>query len=152
MAKSQSKVRKPAPEPDIETTIDELVNELPEEIPLLPIRDAVYFPHMVFPLFVGREKSVRALDEAMTRQRLILLVAQKQVTTDDPEPDDIYDVGLVAEVMQIMKVPDGTVRVVLEGQREDALGYEIAPVDPGERLREHGLDAELQRGERGVLT
>ncbi len=124
MAKAQTKVRKPAPEPDIETTIDGLINELPEEIPLLPIRDAVYFPHMVFPLFVGREKSVRALDEAMAQQRLILLVAQKQVTTDDPEPDDIYSVGLVAEVMQIMKVPDGTVRVVLEGlDRVRVVGY-----------------------------
>lgn len=115
MAKAQTKMRKTAPEPEVEPTLDGLLNEMPEEIPLLPIRDAVYFPHMVFPLFVGREKSVHALDEAMNQQRLILLVAQKQVTTDDPEPDDIYSVGLVAEVMQIMKVPDGTVRVVLEG-------------------------------------
>ncbi len=125
MAKSQTKAREATtPEPEIETTVDQLVNDLPEEIPLLPIRDAVYFPHMVFPLFVGREKSVRALDEAMARQRFILLVAQKQVTTDDPEPEDIYSVGLVAEVMQIMKVPDGTVRVVLEGvERVRIVGY-----------------------------
>lgn len=115
MAKSQTKARKATPDPEIETITEQSLSELPEELPLLPIRDAVYFPHMVFPLFVGREKSVRALDEAMADQRLILLVAQKQVTTDDPEPEDIYKVGLVAEVMQIMKVPDGTVRVVLEG-------------------------------------
>ncbi len=115
MAKSQTKASKATPVLEIENSEDQFITEMPEEMPLLPIRDAVYFPHMVFPLFVGREKSVRALDEAMAQQRMILLVAQKQVTTDDPEPEDIYSVGLVAEVMQIMKVPDGTVRVVLEG-------------------------------------
>lgn len=93
----------------------EFTPEIPSVLPLLPIRDSVYFPRMVFPLFAGREKSVKALDEAMAKDRIILLVAQKQVATDEPEPDDIYKVGLAAEVMQITKVPDGTVRLVLEG-------------------------------------
>ncbi len=84
-------------------------------LPLLPIRDNVHFPHVIFPLFVGREKSVRALDEAMSGSQRILLMTQKQVAVEDPEPDDLYDVGIVAEVMQILKVPDGTVRVMLEG-------------------------------------
>jgi ATP-dependent Lon protease len=101
--------RKPKPQPE-ETTV-----VIPSELPLLPIRDAVYFPHMIFPLFAGREKSVRALDEAMAQDRMILLVAQKEIGTDDPTPDDIYRVGLVAGIMQITKVPDGTVRLVLEG-------------------------------------
>ena len=143
MAKSQTRARKATPLPEIETIEEQLVNEMPEEIPLLPIRDAVYFPHMVFPLFVGREKSVRALDEAMAQQRFILLVAQKQVTTDDPEPEDIYSVGLVAEVMQIMKVPDGTVRVVLEGiERVRVVSYKqtdpyfLAKVEPMPSLEE----------------
>ncbi len=88
---------------------------LPETLPLLPIRDNVHFPHMIFPLFVGREKSVRALDDAMAGGQHILLVAQKQMGTEDPEPEELYEVGVVAEVMQILKVPDGTVRVMLEG-------------------------------------
>lgn len=88
---------------------------IPRVLPLLPVRDNVYFPHMLFPLFVGREKSVRALDEAMAKHRHILLVAQRDMTVEDPEPNDLYEVGVVAEVIQILKVPDGTVRVMLEG-------------------------------------
>ncbi len=89
--------------------------DFPSELPLLPIRDNVHFPNLIFPLFVGREKSVRALDEAGSGSQHILLVAQKQMGMEDPEPEDLYDVGVVAEIMQILKVPDGTVRVMLEG-------------------------------------
>jgi len=84
---------------------------------------------MIFPLFAGREKSVKALDEAMAQDRTILLVAQKEVGTDDPTPDDIYTVGLVAGIMQITKVPDGTVRLVLEGI-ERARIKEYTQTDP----------------------
>ena len=87
----------------------------PLDLPLLPIRDNVHFPKMIFPLFVGREKSVRAMDEAMADHQHILLVTQREVGTEDPEPEELYTVGVVAEVMQILKVPDGTVRVMLEG-------------------------------------
>ncbi|MFA6666686.1 MAG: LON peptidase substrate-binding domain-containing protein, partial [Armatimonadota bacterium] len=89
--------------------------ELGAELPVLPIRDAVYFPHMIFPVFVGREKSIKALDDAMSKDRQILLVAQKDIANDDPAPDDVYSVGLVAGIMQITRVPDGTVRLVMEG-------------------------------------
>lgn len=89
---------------------------LPDALPLVPIRDKVYFPHMLFPLFVGRDRSVRALEAAMeTSSRYILLAAQKEVVTEDPEPGDIYETGIVAEVMQLLKMPDNTVRVMLEG-------------------------------------
>ncbi|HUV06013.1 MAG TPA: endopeptidase La [Armatimonadota bacterium] len=115
MAKSQKKTAKSTKKAKVQAIAEEEAISIPDELPLLPIRDAVYFPRMIFPLFAGREKSIRALDEAMARDRLILLVAQKQVGTDDPTPDDIYTVGLVAGVMQITKVPDGTVRLVLEG-------------------------------------
>lgn len=108
-AKKPKRTRKPKPEPEVSAI------KIPTELPLLPIRDAVYFPHMIFPLFAGREKSVKALDDAMAQDRMIILVAQKEVGTDDPTPDDIYTVGLVANIMQITKVPDGTVRLVLEG-------------------------------------
>ncbi len=99
----------------VQQALEEEIVKIPEEIPLLPVRDAVYFPRMIFPLFAGRERSVKALEEAMSRDRLILLVAQKEVGTDEPMPDDLYTVGLVAGIMQITKVPDGTVRLVLEG-------------------------------------
>jgi ATP-dependent Lon protease len=111
-AKAKSKARKPRKVPQLP---EEEVVKIPEEMPLLPVRDAVYFPRMIFPLFAGREKSVKALEEAMARDRLILLVAQKEVGTDEPVPEDLYTVGLVAGIMQITKVPDGTVRLVLEG-------------------------------------
>ena len=91
-------------------------NPIPEILPLLPIREPVYFPHNIFPLFVGRDKSLRALEEARSQDRYILLVAQKQMAVDDPTPEDIYEVGTVAEVMQVLNLPDGTVRVMLEGQ------------------------------------
>ncbi len=87
----------------------------PQTLPLLPIRDQVYFPHMIFPLLVGREKSVRALEEAATQHRHIFIVAQRNLHAEDPDPDDIYTVGIVAEIMQILRVPDGTVRVMFEG-------------------------------------
>ena len=87
----------------------------PKELPLLPIRDNVYFPRLIFPLFVGREKSIHALDEILEGHRHIVLVTQKQVTQEDPEPEDIHELGVVAEVLQVLKVPDGTMRVMLEG-------------------------------------
>lgn len=90
--------------------------DFPDVLPLLPIRDNVHFPGIIFPLFVGREKSVRALDEAMAGSEHILLAAQRQMATEDPETEDLHDIGIVAEVIQILKVPDGTVRVMLEGK------------------------------------
>lgn len=120
-----------------------------EEIPLLPIRDTVYFPHMIFPLFAGREKSIRSADESMSRQRLILLVAQKDVATDEPTPDDIYSVGLLAEIMQITKVPDGTVRLVIQGLSRMRIieyvqtePYFLVKVAPVESMEESGLEIE----------
>jgi ATP-dependent Lon protease len=88
----------------------------PEEIiPVLPLRDIVVFPHMIVPLFVGREKSIRALEEVMREEKRILLVAQKNPGDEDPAFDTIYDVGTVAQVMQLLKLPDGTVKVLVEG-------------------------------------
>jgi len=98
-----------------EATGREAARRLPRTLPLLPVRDNVYFPHMLFPLFVGREKSVRALEEATAARRYILLVAQRDMTVEDPDPEDMFRVGVVAEALQILKVPDGTVRVMLEG-------------------------------------
>ncbi|MDI6710531.1 MAG: endopeptidase La [Bacillota bacterium] len=84
-------------------------------LPLLPLRGILVFPYMVIHLDVGREKSVKAIEEAMSHDRLILLATQKEAQTDDPETDDIYDVGTVAELKQILKLPGGTIRVLVEG-------------------------------------
>ena len=83
--------------------------------PVLPLRDIVVFPHMIVPLFVGREKSVRALEDVMKDDKQILLVAQKNAAQDDPAPEDIYAVGTVSTVLQLLKLPDGTVKVLVEG-------------------------------------
>src|SRR5687767_15408217 len=84
-------------------------------LPLIPLRDVVVFPHMVIPLFVGRPKSIKALDAAMDAGKHILLVAQKQAAKDDPSADDLYEIGSVATVLQMLKLPDGTVKVLVEG-------------------------------------
>ena len=85
-------------------------------LPVLPLRDIVVFPHMVVPLFVGREKSVRALEEVMRHDKQIILATQKVSTDDDPGPDAIYEVGVLATVLQLLKLPDGTVKVLVEGK------------------------------------
>ena len=86
-----------------------------EKLPVLPLRDIVVFPHMIVPLFVGRDKSVNALEEVMKQDRRILLLTQKDPAEDDPEYEDLYEVGCVANVMQLLKLPDGTVKVLVEG-------------------------------------
>jgi len=144
--KSAKKARVTLPD---ELIAMDLLNPGDEEIPLLPIRDTVYFPHMIFPLFAGREKSIRAADESMSRQRLIMLVAQREVSTDDPSPEDIYSVGLLAEIMQITKVPDGTVRLVIQGLSRMRITeyvqtdpYFMVKVSPLVAVDESGLEIE----------
>src|SRR3989304_5032200 len=83
--------------------------------PVLPLRDIVVFPHMIVPLFVGREKSVRALEAVMKEDKQILLLAQKNGAQDDPSPGDIHTVGTIGTVLQLLKLPDGTVKVLVEG-------------------------------------
>ncbi|MGH8053310.1 MAG: endopeptidase La [Stenotrophomonas sp.] len=85
------------------------------DLPVLPLRDVVVFPHMVIPLFVGRDKSMQALERAMEADKRILLVAQKSAETDDPGADDLYTVGTLAQVLQLLKLPDGTIKVLVEG-------------------------------------
>ena len=99
-----------------------------DRIPVLPLRDVVVYPHMVIPLFVGREKSILALDEAMNRDKRILLVAQKQADVDDPKPKDLYSIGTIATILQLLKLPDGTVKVLVEGVDRAA----VLEVEPGE--------------------
>src|SRR5438105_11803610 len=88
---------------------------LPGKLPLLPVRDIVVFPHMVLPLAVGREKSIKALEEAMGAHHMVFLAAQKSVQTEDPQKDDIFPIGTIAEVLQLLKMPDGTLKILVEG-------------------------------------
>src|SRR3990167_9491452 len=100
-------------------TNDEMTNAVLS--PLLPLRDVVVFPHMVIPLFVGRPKSIKALETAMEAGKSIVLVAQKSVAKDDPGPEDLYRIGSIANILQMLKLPDGTVKVLVEGSQRARL-------------------------------
>ena len=107
------------------------------DLPLLPLRDVVVFPHMVIPLFVGRPKSIKALELAMEAERRIMLVAQKAAAKDEPAVEDMFAVGCVSTILQMLKLPDGTVKVLVEGQQrarvdgiQDAETHFTATVTP----------------------
>ncbi|MEO1247467.1 MAG: endopeptidase La [Pseudomonadota bacterium] len=97
----------------IGTVVDESNDK--SGVPVLPLRDVVVYPHMVIPLFVGRDRSIVALDKAMTSGKKILLIAQRAADLDDPQPNDLYEVGTLASILQLLKLPDGTVKVLVEG-------------------------------------
>lgn len=92
-------------------------SENTQKLPLLPLRDLIIFPHMMMPLFVGREKSINALEEAMTKQTEIVLAAQKDPKSNSPQPDEIYKVGTIGTIIQLLRLPDGTVKVLVEGKK-----------------------------------
>src|SRR5208337_720365 len=103
--------------PDPITMSSALLSTKPVQLPLLPLRDVVVFPHMVIPLFVGRPKSIKALETAMEVGKSIVLVAQKSAAKDEPSPDDLYAIGSLANILQMLKLPDGTVKVLVEGSQ-----------------------------------
>lgn len=128
----------------------------PVDLPLLPLRDVVVFPHMVIPLFVGRPKSIKALESAMEAERRIMLVAQKAAAKDEPSTDDMFEMGCVATILQMLKLPDGTVKVLVEGlQRAKVLSIRegeshfvahVDPIDPAlERVDVRGTEVEALR-------
>jgi ATP-dependent Lon protease len=126
-------------------------------LPLLPLRDVVVFPHMVIPLFVGRPKSIKALEVAMEAGKSIMLVAQKNAATDEPASEDIYEIGCVANILQMLKLPDGTVKVLVEGTQraridsiEDLGSHfqcELTGIEP-----ETGADSELEALRRAIVA
>ncbi|HXT55552.1 MAG TPA: endopeptidase La [Candidatus Eisenbacteria bacterium] len=101
----------------------------PSRVPLLPLRDIIVFPHMVVPLFVGRQRSIKALEEATQKQSLIFLSSQKDAKTNDPTEEDIYKIGTLGAVVQMLKLPDGTVKVLIEGKRRAKVARFIANPD-----------------------
>jgi ATP-dependent Lon protease len=127
----------------------------PIELPMLPLRDVVVFPHMVIPLFVGRPKSIKALESAMAAERRIMLVAQKTAAKDEPATDDMFEVGCVSTILQMLKLPDGTVKVLVEGQQRamvksivDGEAHFVAtvtPVDPSAEQSEPSSEIEALR-------
>jgi ATP-dependent Lon protease len=120
-------------------------------LPLLPLRELLVFPHTVVPLFVGREKSIKALDDAMSRNREIFLAAQRKSKTNDPTPDEIYEFGTIAQILQLLRLPDGTVKILVEGKRRakitryvessDLLVVEVAEIaePPGQAVENEAL-------------
>ncbi len=94
---------------------DQSNSSVATEVPVLPLRDVVVYPHMVIPLFVGREKSIQALDTAMKDNKKILLIAQKSADIDEPGIDDVHEIGTLATILQLLKLPDGTIKVLVEG-------------------------------------
>jgi ATP-dependent Lon protease len=126
------------------------------QLPLLPLRDVVVFPHMVIPLFVGRPKSIKALEAAMGQGKSIMLAAQKAAAKDEPTASDIYDIGCVANILQMLKLPDGTVKVLVEGSQrarihtitdgESHFMAEVTPVDS-----EPGDEAEVEAMRRAIV-
>ena len=101
----------------------------PARVPLLPLRDIIVFPHMVVPLFVGRQRSIKALEEATQKQSLIFLSSQKDAKTNDPNEDDIFKIGTLGSVVQMLKLPDGTVKVLIEGKRRARVAKFVANPD-----------------------
>jgi len=118
-----------------------------QEVPVLPLRDVVVYPHMVIPLFVGREKSIRALDSAMGTDKQILLVAQKSADVDDPSVKDLYSVGTLANILQLLKLPDGTVKVLVEGNQRAQIESFVTTADAFSAVISP-LDEELEADER----
>ncbi len=131
----------------------------PIDLPMLPLRDVVVFPHMVIPLFVGRPKSIKALETAMSAERRIMLVAQKTAAKDEPAIDDMFDVGCVSTILQMLKLPDGTVKVLVEGQQRalvksivDGESHFVATVTPVDPLNEQSdASSEIEALRRAVM-
>jgi ATP-dependent Lon protease len=130
----------------------------PIDLPLLPLRDVVVFPHMVIPLFVGRPKSIKALEAAMEAERRIMLVAQKAAAKDEPAVTDMFEVGCVSTILQMLKLPDGTVKVLVEGQQrarvnkiEEGEQHFVANVTPVDAAEHESKSSEIEALRRAVM-
>ena len=128
----------------------------PTQLPLLPLRDVVVFPHMVIPLFVGRPKSIKALEAAMEQGKSIMLAAQKAAAKDEPSADDIYEIGCIANILQMLKLPDGTVKVLVEGAQRARIHsisevetHFVADLSPVES--EAGDESEVEAMRRAIV-
>ena len=121
------------------------------DLPVLPLRDVVVYPHMVIPLFVGRDRSIKALDIAMAADKQILLIAQKSPDVDDPGREDLYTVGTLATVLQLLKLPDGTIKVLVEGVSRVAIDG-FGENDGALTATGLGLESNYERDEREMAV
>ncbi len=137
---------------DYPDQVSEVVDDPIQAAPLLPLRDVVVYPHMVIPLFVGREKSIRALEAAMENSKQILLVAQTNASTDEPGMDDIYRVATLANILQLLKLPDGTVKVLVEGSQRARIVNFLSADDYFLAQFTTQIPAQLDEREAEVLT
>jgi ATP-dependent Lon protease len=130
-----------------------MTDQTTSAVPVLPLRDVVVYPHMVIPLFVGREKSINALDTAMQEDKKILLVAQKNAEVDDPSEKDIHEIGTLSTILQLLKLPDGTVKVLVEGaERARITGYENTDAFFTAHIELLAVEEEEEEKELEVLT
>jgi ATP-dependent Lon protease len=140
--------------------LSNVINDQLQVMPVLPLRDVVVYPYMVIPLFVGREKSIKALEKAMDENKQILLVAQKNASQDEPEIEDLYRIGTVANILQLLKLPDGTIKVLVEGSErakiinflgiEDYFNAQISSVETAHGAAEEDRESEVLM--RSVMT
>jgi len=133
------------------------VPKIVKQVPLLPLRDIIIFPHMVVPLFVGREKSINALEEAMNNEKDVLLVSQINAKTNDPKPDDIYKMGTLGTIIQLLRLPDGTVKVLVEGKKRarilNYLSFEHSfLVEAEEIVEDRSMNIEVEALMRSIKT
>src|SRR5256885_3693921 len=145
----------------LEPPESELQLQIPTDLPLLPLRDIVIYPFMIVPLFVSREKSIRAVDEALGEHRMILLTCQKDLDKEEPQQDDLYKVGTVAVIMRMLKLPDGRIRILVQGvsraqvesvNSEGECLHARLQVMPEEGAPERSLEVEaLMRNVRGSM-
>ena len=136
---------------------DELAPALPDEVPVLPLREFVAFPYMVLPLFAARERSIAAVDDALAGHRTVLLVAQRDASQNDPDPDDLYRVGTLGVVLRAMHLADGRVKVLVQCQRKARIdsfipreGCDWVRATPLAHDEEEGWSVELADPEYGV--
>jgi len=134
-------------------------SEIMSNLPVLPLRDVVVYPHMVIPLFVGREKSIKALEAAMLNNKHIFLVAQRKSSNDDPNPEELFNVGTISSVLQLLKLPDGTVKVLVEGERRANVtafsldeGYLSASIEPVDEVSDALKEQEIEILMRSLLS
>ena len=139
--------------------LSNVINDQLQVMPVLPLRDVVVYPYMVIPLFVGREKSIKALEKAMDENKQILLVAQKNASQDEPEVEDLYRIGTIANILQLLKLPDGTIKVLVEGSERAKIinfmgieEYFNAQISPVESAHAAGQDRESEVLMRSVMT
>lgn len=144
---------------DTELTSDELISDDLTNLPVLPLRDVVVYPYMVIPLFVGREKSIKALEAAMLQNKRIVLVAQRKAADDSPVPENLFDFGTVSSLLQLLKLPDGTVKVLVEGEQRVKVksfdteeGYISASVDTVEEFSKKFKEKEVQIMVRSLMS